>query len=104
MVKQKKAVEKQVKQVKKMTEFETFLALIKGYCGSVILFCPKAFANGGYFYSSFTLWVSCLFTTVCALKLIECGQRYNCYSYSLIVKKAFGKKGRLMLDLMIAFS
>jgi amino acid permease len=68
--KQKKAIEKQAKSVKKMNEFETFIAIIKGYCGAVILFCPKAFGNGGYLHGMACLAFSGVFTTICAKKLI----------------------------------
>ena len=73
-----------------MNEFETYVAIIKGYCGAAVLLCPKAFSNGGYLYSVICIAVCGLFTTLCAKKLIECGQKYQCFSYSLIVKKAFG--------------
>lgn len=104
LLKQKKALDKQVNKVTKMNETQTFLAIIKGYCGAVLLFCPKAFSNGGWAYSTFAMLVSSYFTMICALKLIACGQRYECYSYSLIVQKALGKSGKLFLDFMIAIS
>jgi amino acid permease len=56
-----------------MNEFETFIAIIKGYCGAVILFCPKAFGNGGFLYSVICLVASGIFTSICAIKLIKCG-------------------------------
>ena len=87
-----------------MNEFETYVAIIKGYCGAVILFCPKAFANGGYGFGTFCLLASGIFTLICARKLIECGQKYDCFSYSLIVKKAYGKWGKAFLDLMVGVS
>ena len=42
-----------------------------------------------------------MMTTVCVKKLIEVGIKYEIYSYSLCVEKVFGKKGRLLIDLMI---
>ena len=87
-----------------MTAFQTYIALVKGYCGACVLFTPKAFANGGYMFSTVALIFSAWFTTICAVKLIKIGQKMDCFSYSEIVKKAFGKRGRSMLDLMIFLS
>lgn len=97
-------VETQVAKVRKMDAFQSFVAIIKGYCGSVILFFPKAFGNGGWLFSCIALLISSIFTTVCALKLVRTGQKYQCFSYSLLVKKAFGKRGRYFLDFMVAIS
>ena len=33
---------------RKMSAFETYIALLKGYCAIAILIMPKAFANGGW--------------------------------------------------------
>jgi hypothetical protein len=103
-IKQINALDKQVARVKKMNETETFIAIMKGYCGAVILFTAKAFGNGGWLYSSLSFVVSGYFTTVCAKKLVECGLKYNCYSYSLIAKKAYGDGGKIFLDLMVVLS
>ena len=84
-----------------MTWFQTYIALIKGYCGACVLFTPKAFANGGLIFSPVALLISGLFTSICAIRLIRLGQHFNCYSYSEIVKKAFGQKGKYALDFMI---
>ena len=84
-----------------MTWFQTYIALIKGYMGACVLFTPKAFANGGYIFSSVALMFSGYITTICALKLIRIGQAINCFSYSEIVRKAFGTRGQNFLDFMI---
>jgi amino acid permease len=69
--------------------------------GACVLFTPKAFANGGYLFSQVALFFSGYLTTVCALKLVRIGQKINCFSYSEIVRKAFGSKGKNFLDFMI---
>ena len=84
-----------------MTWFQTYVALVKGYVGACVLFTPKAFANGGYLFSPIALFLSGFFTTICALRLIKIGKHLNCFSYSEIVKKAFGQRGRRTLDFMI---
>lgn len=65
-----------------MTAFQTYVALVKGYCGACVLFTPKAFANGGYIFSSISMILAGILTTVCAVKLIQVGQHMNCFSYS----------------------
>ena len=56
-----------------MTAFQTYIALIKGYVGACVLFTPKAYANGGYLFSTFAIFFSGWFTTICAVKLIKIG-------------------------------
>ena len=53
-----------------MTAFQAYIALIKGYCGACVLFIPKAFANGGYVFSVFSLAIAGAITTLGAVKLI----------------------------------
>mmetsp|Transcript_12477 Transcript_12477/g.20973 ORF Transcript_12477/g.20973 Transcript_12477/m.20973 type:complete len:217 (+) Transcript_12477:520-1170(+) len=101
LFKQKKIIESQTKVIQKMSWFQTYVALVKGYCGACILFTPKAFANGGYLFSPIALCISGLLTSICAAKLIQLGQRYDCFCYSAIVKKCFGQQGRILLDIMI---
>jgi hypothetical protein len=103
-IKKKNLVAHQTAKIQKMTAFQTYLALIKGYCGACVLFTPKAFANGGWFFSIVAIILSGWFTTICALKLIRLGVKMDCYSYSEIVKKSFGKNGRFVLDIGIFLS
>ena len=91
------------KQIKrKMTWGETFVALLKGYCAIAILVMPKGFVTGGWAASSILEVASAVVTTICAVKLVSVGLKEGVYSYSLIIEKAFGSKGRLILDIMIA--
>ena len=96
--------QQELKKIKKMNAFETYIALIKGYCGACILFQPKGFSNGGYIFSGIAMMLSCYFTIVCSLKLVQVGNKLRCYSYSEIVKKAFGQKGRIVLDFMVSLT
>lgn len=66
-------IRKEVEKIKKMSAFEAYIALIKGYCGAVLLYASKAFANGGWAWSIATMLFSSLFTTLCAIKLIQIG-------------------------------
>ena len=93
-------MDKQIKR--KMSWWETFVALMKGYCAIAVLVMPIGFLTAGWAAASVLEIVSAIVTTICALKLVSAGLNMGVYSYSLIVEKAFGYKGRLILDIMIA--
>ena len=58
---------------RKMSPFETYIALIKGYCVLLVLILPKAFASGGFLASSILLIVSGVFSAASACLLAEAG-------------------------------
>ena len=60
-------------QVKKLTPFETYIALIKGYCVLSVLIAPKAFVNGGFGVSGFFVAASGILSLLAALKLVDAG-------------------------------
>ena len=78
--------------------------MIKGYCSLGLLILPKAFQNGGYVFSPCIEIVSAILTTICVTKLVDCGNRYQIYSYSDVVGKAFGKVAKGMTDFMICMT
>lgn len=43
---------------KKMNAFETYIAIIKGYCALMILVLPRAFGRGGYVFSPIVMMLS----------------------------------------------
>lgn len=90
--------------IKKLSAFDTYIAIIKGYCGPILLFITKAFDNGGWAFSSICLIISGVFTLICALKLIKIGKQYRCYCYGQIVNRIIGKKGRIVLEIMIVLT
>jgi len=92
---------RQTEKIKKLTPFETYIALIKGYCAVSILFVPNAFMNGGWGASVGILFTMAFLTTVCTLKLVEAGVHLKIYSYTLVTEKAFGKKGKVFLEIAI---
>ena len=89
---------------RKMTPFETYIALVKGYCCILILILPKSFANGGYVASSILLIISGLITSAAATMLVESGLKTNIYSYPRLVEKAFGSTGKFLVDIMITLA
>jgi len=87
---------------KKMTAFETYVALIKGYCALMILVLPKSFTHGGYVFSPICLLLSATIQVVAGIKLVNTGQSLGLTSYSLITLKVLGPKAKKLLDFMIA--
>lgn len=88
----------------KLTNFEVYIALVKGYCITVVLFLPGAFAMAGVIAGPLLLAVSAVVTTVCVVKLVNVAHHYKSYSYSVCTEKTFGKFGRTILDFMIALT
>ena len=70
MTRRAKLAEIEVRQARKMTSFETYIALIKGYCGISVLLMPRAFQHGGWFASAGMEIGSAFITTLCAAKLV----------------------------------
>lgn len=88
-------------RTRKLSLFETYIALIKGYCATVILTLPRAFLNGGYMLSPVLMIVAATLTTLCVKQLVQTGIKYNIYCYSMIVDRILGASGRRILDFMI---
>ena len=101
-VRKVKKFERQREQVKKLTPFQTYIALVKGYCMLSILLCPKAFANGGYGMSAIFLMTSGALSCLAACKLVDVGLATKLYSYPLAVEKVLGKNSRIMIEVFIA--
>jgi solute carrier family 36 (proton-coupled amino acid transporter) len=87
-----------------MNAFETYIAIIKGYCALMILVLPKAFSRGGYIFSPIAMIISGPIQMLCAIKLVHSGQKLGLKSYSLIALKALGPNGKTVLDTMIAMT
>ena len=77
---------------------------MKGYCATAVLLLPKTFQNGGLGVTSIFIATSALLSTFCVGKLIDAGLATKLFSYSLIVEKALGKKGRFFLDVMVGLT
>jgi len=63
-------VEEMEPQPKKMNAFETYVAIIKGYCALMVLVLPRAFERGGYVLSPIIMICSSAVQVTCALKLV----------------------------------
>jgi len=87
---------------KKLSAWQTYVFLMKAYCGVSLLFFPKAFQNGGYLFSGLMETASAFLTTVCVMKLVKCGLHYGVFSYSGVVERTFGRRARNLVDVFIA--
>ena len=47
---------------------------------------------------------SAIITTVCVVKLVKVGLKLNTFSYGNVMELAFGRNGRIILELMIALT
>lgn len=103
-VRRTKAVKLEQKTARKLSYFETYIAVIKGYCAILIILLPKSFSNGGYIFSPIAMLLSGFVTTICVQKLVQTGLKYDVFSYSLICQKVLGKQGKLISDIMICLS
>ena len=52
--------------------------------------------------SSLLLFLSGAISYVCADMLVKAGLKLGIYSYSVVVERTFGARGRLAIDIMIA--
>ena len=57
----------------KLSPFEVYIALVKGYCVILILIIPRAFVTGGWLMSAVLMMCSGVVSTVCANCLVQAG-------------------------------
>ena len=88
---------------KKMTKFQAFMALCKGYCAINILVLPKQFDNGGWLVGIAAICLAAAFVIMTALKLLQCGLSTGIYTYPGIANKALGVKGKILVDILLSF-
>lgn len=56
---------------------KTFFTLLKAFIGTGIMFLPKAFRNGGILFSSITLIMVSIISTVCFRLLLQARKKYG---------------------------
>jgi proton-coupled amino acid transporter len=59
------------------SNLKSFFILLKAFIGTGIMFLPKAFKNGGMLFSSITLIMVSLITSLCFHLLLQCRKRYG---------------------------
>lgn len=88
----------------KLTPFQTYITLLKGFIATGILYLPTEVQAGGYAFSALGLFLSFIFTTLCMFKLMEAKNKTNCRSYKDVGKKAYGSKGRAMVEVFLVLT
>lgn len=98
------------KQQPGATVGKTVFTILKSFIGSGILFLPKGFANGGMLFSLAALCCSAALSTFCMLRLTACSNvvlthhGHSNVSYGLVGEKAFGKLGRIAVNISLVLS
>jgi len=82
---------------------KSFFTLIKAFVGTGIMFLPKAFKNGGMLFSSITLIVVSLVTSLCFHLLLQCRARYG-GGYGELGEAIGGRRMRSLILCSIAIS
>lgn len=83
---------------------KTFFTLLKAFIGTGIMFLPKAFRNGGILFSSITLIVVSLITTVCFRLLLQCRQKFGGGGYGELGESIVGRHFRSVILASITLS
>lgn len=84
----------------KLGKFATAFTLFKGFVATGILYMPKNFVNGGWFFSPFILFVCMLLTLYCIKLLLDVREKIG-GSFSEIGFKSYGKCGKMMVDITL---
>ncbi|KAE8969979.1 hypothetical protein PR003_g4263 [Phytophthora rubi] len=98
------------KQQPGATVGKTVFTILKSFIGSGILFLPKGFQNGGMLFSLSALCASAVLSTFCMLRLTECSNVLlrepgrTSVSYGMVGEKAFGKVGRVAVNISLVLS
>lgn len=83
---------------------ETYFTVVKGFIATGILYIPKAFVDGGWLFTSFSMLLAAILSMHCATLLIDARRKSGAKSYSDLGYITFGKSGKAMVDLLIAVS
>ena len=89
--------------VQKNGLMKTFFTLIKGFVATGVLFMPKGFKNGGWLFSSITLFLSSLLTLYCSMKLLKVREVQR-GTFSELGMLTMGRWGKVFVDVSLAAS
>ena len=103
MTKRRLKEEHDIEKAGKIGPVGTFFTLVKGFVATGVLFLPKGWRNGGWMFSSASLIMSCIFSSICWLMLLQVRKKYK-LSFSEIGYKAFGPIGKFAVDFFLAVS
>lgn len=90
---------------------KTIFTILKSFIGSGVLFLPKGFQNGGMLFSIVVLFLVAILSTFCMLRLMACsaqlqrrGEFSGGVSYGLVGEIAYGKIGRVAVNVSLVLS
>lgn len=89
---------------KKLGPWETYFTLVKAFLCTSIIYAPKAFINGGWLFTSFTITGSAALTYFTSLNLLQCAEKTGLKSYSDVGYVAYGDTGAFLSDLSLITS
>ena len=96
--------EAEQKAVKKLGPLATCFTIFKGFVATGILYVPKDFKNGGYIFTPITLIASLIVTLYCARLLLDVNERIGGGSFPEMGKKAYGKPGKIFVEIVLVAS
>ncbi|KAK7887779.1 hypothetical protein LTR67_009682 [Exophiala xenobiotica] len=83
---------------------KTFFTLLKAFIGTGIMFLPKAFNNGGILFSSMTLLIVSLVTTLAFHLLLQCRQVHKKNGYGELGEVIGGPRLRAIILASVTIS
>lgn len=92
----------EMEKVGKLSPIKTYFTLLKGFIGTGVLFSPKAVEEGGWLFSFLGLFFSYILTIICTFKLLDSKKAATgTRSYKDIGKRAYGRAGKLIVEILI---
>lgn len=99
----KEAMEAEASRVKKLGPIATCFTIFKGFVCTAILYVPENFESGGYIFTPITLLASMFLTLYCIKLLLEVHSKIG-GSYPEMGERAFGKRGRACVEVVLVAS
>ena len=90
--------------VKKLTPWQTYTSLIKGFIGTLILYIPNTMMIGGWLFNTIFFVPCTILTVLCSQQTLMARDALNAQSFSEIGFKLWGKPGRYLCDFVICAS
>lgn len=96
--------EKMKEKVIKLSPSSTYLTLMKGFVCTGCLYYPKSVINGGWGFQAIAMIISMVVTMYCATLLLDTRAKTGAKSYSEMGTMAYGKVGKISVDIMLILS
>ena len=83
---------------------QCYFTLLKGFVCAGVLYLPTNVQEGGWGFSCIGLFLSYLFTTLCMFKLLAALKACGGDSFKDIGVKAYGKTGKVLVEIFLVVS